>query len=734
MKRRAWWVALGAALAACHSSGDSNNPPVAVDTTLQTTEDQDGSVSVTITDPENETLTVTISRQPAKGVVTISGTGPFTLAFAPAADAYGADSFEYRVSDARGASDTGTVAISIAAVPDPPTVEAASFELDEDNVRSGRIVANDVDGDVLTLSIVTAPMRGTAQLTNATTGDFTYTPPRDFHGEETFVVRASDGSSAANATITMRVRSVNDAPVARDDSAAVADTGATTIDVLANDADADGDPLALELLTQPLGATATIVGGQVSFTPTAASAGPTEFSYRVRDSVGVMSSATVRVLIGPFKPVYYMSDEQTPGVMRIYRYDFLTRTLLDTPLPAGSRLDGFATGAQGDYLVYISRTQVQGSPVRHRLWVKNVADPNAPVTELPTDSTFFVRFIAMSPNGQMIAYNNQWAKVTPPQQFGSIDNSIPSVEQPRFTRDSQTIFYTELQSGGGRRIKRTPAGASSFGTYVTAQYQVAQGLGIDFALTPDETKVVSTGLFLHAGVPSGGPMQSAYVSPVDGTFNDQRLHPPYTRTDEYAYQPAVTADSRYAYYMATLGGIRGIYVTDLNSPGNAVRLDVSSNLEYASSPTVAADSRTLFYSLQVFNSPLQALGWFYTRIDQPGSVTPLAPLGIPAAAVRSVTLALDGSALVFSANMDTYVTAPPFIAAALLFDDPGTIGVENIRYAPDSNTAVIVGASGAPRRALLVSPKIPGWVQELGSPSAQDGVRCVAFQGEVCGI
>ena len=725
-------VALAVGLAACHSSGgDSNGAPVAVDTTLQTSEDQDGSVSVTITDPENETLTVSISRQPAKGVVTVSGMGPFMLTFTPIADAYGADSFEYRVRDARGASDTGTVAISIAAVPDPPTVDAATFELDEDNVRSARIVANDVDGDVLTLSFVTAPTQGTAQLTNATTGDFTYTPPQDFHGAETFVVRASDGSTAADATITMRVRSVNDAPVARDDSAAVADTGATTIDVLANDADADGDPLALELLTQPRGASATIVGGQISFTPIAGSGGPTEFSYRVRDSVGVMSSATVRVLIGSFKPVYYMSDEQTPGAMRIYRYDFFTRTLLDTPLPPDSRLDGFVTGAQGDYLVYISRTQVQGSPVRHRLWVKNVADPNAPVTELPTDSAFFVRFIAMSPNGQMIAYNEQWAKVTPPQQFGSIDTSV---ERPMFTRDSQTLFYTELQSGGGRRIKRKPAGSSSFGTYVTAQYQLAQGLGIGFTLTPDETKVVSTGLFLHAGVPSGGPMQSAYVSPVDGTFNDQRLHPAYTMTDEYAYQPAVTADSRYAYYMATLGGVRGIYVTDLNAPGNAVRLDVSSNLEYASGPTAAADSRTLFYSLQVFNSPLQALGWFYTRIDQPGSVTPFAPPGIPATAVRSLSLAPDGSAVVFSANLDTYVTAAPFTTATLLHDDPGTIGVENIRYSPDSNTAVIVGASAAPRRALLVSPKIPGWVQELGSPSAQDGVRCVAFQGEVCRI
>ena len=120
--RRAWLVALGASLAACHSSSDPNNPPVAVDTTLQTTEDQDGSVSVTITDPDNETLTVTISRQPAKGVVTVSGTGPFTLTFTPTANANGADSFEYRVRDARGASDTGTIAISIAAVPDPPTV------------------------------------------------------------------------------------------------------------------------------------------------------------------------------------------------------------------------------------------------------------------------------------------------------------------------------------------------------------------------------------------------------------------------------------------------------------------------------------------------------------------------------------------------------------------------------------------------------------------------------------
>jgi hypothetical protein len=720
--RLAWMPAV--VVAACHGSDpDPNNAPIAVDSTLQTNEDQLGSVSLAITDADNEPLTVTISRAPSKGIVTVSGLGPFVFEFTPTSNLNGADSFEYRVSDGRGGSDTATIAIVIAAVADPPTVEAATFELDEDGSRSARIVANDVDGDTLTLRLITAPVYGTAQFTNAGTGDFTYTPPGNFTGDEAFVVRASDGAlDSASATIMMRVRPVNDAPLASPDNITVPATGDSTIDVLANDVDVDGESLTLELSSQPPGATVSVVANRISVTPLAGSGGPTEFSYRVRDAVGITSSATVRLVIGSFRPVYFMSDEQTPGEQRIYRYDYFSRRALETPLPPNSRLDGFATGRQGNHLVYISRTDIQGSPVKHRLWVKNVVDPNEPVTELPTDSTFFARTIAMSPNGHLIAYNNQWAKVTPPQQFGSIDGSV---ERAAFTRDSQTIFYTELEAGGGRRIKRKPATSTSFGTYVTAQYQIAQGLGMDFRLTPDETRVVSTGLFLHAGIPSGGPMQSAFVSPVDGTFNDQRLHPAYTMVDEYAYQPEVTADGRYAYYMATLAGANGIYATDLDAPGVAVRLDVNPGNVFASGPTVAADSRTLFYSLQ-------QVGWFYTRIDQPGTRTPLAPAGFAALAVRAVTLAPDGSAVLFSSNFDTYVTSAPYATATLVHDDPGTIGVENIRYASDSNTAVIVGASGGTRRVLLVSPKIPGWVHELGSPTTGDGVRCVAFQGEVC--
>ena len=61
--------------------------------------------------------------------------------------------------------------------------------------------------------------------------------------------------------MTVTVTCVDDDPVADDDAATVAeDEPATTIDVLANDTDPDGDPFIVDAVTQP--ANGTVVDHQ----------------------------------------------------------------------------------------------------------------------------------------------------------------------------------------------------------------------------------------------------------------------------------------------------------------------------------------------------------------------------------------------------------------------------------------------------------------------------------------
>ena len=67
--------------------------------------------------------------------------------------------------------------------------------------------------------------------------------------------------------MSVTVTCVDDAPVAVDDAATVAeDAPATTIDVLANDTDVDGGPIAVDSVTQPANGTVVITGGGADLT------------------------------------------------------------------------------------------------------------------------------------------------------------------------------------------------------------------------------------------------------------------------------------------------------------------------------------------------------------------------------------------------------------------------------------------------------------------------------------
>ncbi|OYP36994.1 Ig-like domain-containing protein [Rhodopirellula sp. MGV] len=84
-----------------------------------------------------------------------------------------------------------------------------------------------------------------------------------------------------------------------DDSTTIAeDSGAATIDVLANDTAASGDTLSIYSVTQPSeGGTVTISNGRLVFTPTADFSGTATFTYRAGTSTTTQDVATVTVTV-----------------------------------------------------------------------------------------------------------------------------------------------------------------------------------------------------------------------------------------------------------------------------------------------------------------------------------------------------------------------------------------------------------------------------------------------------
>lgn len=89
-----------------------NKAPVAEDQTLETYKNLPNSAPLKVRDPEGETLTYTLVRQPRRGTLEIADDGTFT--YTPKKNKVGVDSFTYTATDAAGkTSREATVTVTI---------------------------------------------------------------------------------------------------------------------------------------------------------------------------------------------------------------------------------------------------------------------------------------------------------------------------------------------------------------------------------------------------------------------------------------------------------------------------------------------------------------------------------------------------------------------------------------------------------------------------------------------
>ena len=92
--------------------GKENKAPVAEDQTLETYKNLPNSAKLKVHDPEEETMTFAVIRQPRRGTVEIGEDGSFT--YTPKKNKVGVDSFTYTATDASGkVSREATVTVTI---------------------------------------------------------------------------------------------------------------------------------------------------------------------------------------------------------------------------------------------------------------------------------------------------------------------------------------------------------------------------------------------------------------------------------------------------------------------------------------------------------------------------------------------------------------------------------------------------------------------------------------------
>lgn len=119
------------------------------------------------------------------------------------------------------------------------------------------------------------------------------------------------------ATVTVTVGDPADPPVVVDDETSTGAATATTIAVLDNDSDPDGnlDPSTLAVATQPTNGTVTVNSdGTITYTPDPGFSGNDSFTYEVCDTTALCATATVTVTVdaAPSPPVAVNDTASTP--------------------------------------------------------------------------------------------------------------------------------------------------------------------------------------------------------------------------------------------------------------------------------------------------------------------------------------------------------------------------------------------------------------------------------------
>jgi gliding motility-associated-like protein len=324
-----------------------NDAPLATDDSVTTQEDTpvSGNVLTNDTDAEGNTLAVSQFEingviYPAGSTVAIPGVGSIvvnsngTFTFTPVANYNGTvPTINYTVTDGQGGSDSGALAITVAALNDAPLAVNDNVTTFEDTPINGNVLANDSDPDGNSLTVTQFTIAGvTGTFTAGTTatipgvgtvvvnadGTFTFTPVTNYNGTVPAITyTVSDGNGGTDtADLTLIVTAVNDAPTAAPDTATVNEDTPATGNVLTNDTDAEGNTLTVTQIsftvngttyTYPAGTTATIPGvgtivvnsnGTYTFTPNANWNGTVPvITYTVSDGNGGIDTETLSITV-----------------------------------------------------------------------------------------------------------------------------------------------------------------------------------------------------------------------------------------------------------------------------------------------------------------------------------------------------------------------------------------------------------------------------------------------------
>ncbi|MCZ6403828.1 tandem-95 repeat protein [Vibrio parahaemolyticus] len=253
-------------------------------------------------------LTFSVSGNSNIQVAIVNGIATFT----PTADWNGSEALTFTATDPSGESVSQTVNFTVVPVAD---IVADSARVVEDTPTIIKVLGNDTfegDDKVVSLDTNNGPANGTVSVNPD--GSVTYTPNDNYHGIDSFTYIVTSGGVSESTTVSVDVTPVNDAPVAKDDTAITDEDTPVTIDVLPNDSDVDGDKLSIESASVPKEqGTVEVVNGKLVFTPAENFNGDAEITYTVTDGQ-LTDEAKVTVTVNPVNDAPTIKVDAVEGI------------------------------------------------------------------------------------------------------------------------------------------------------------------------------------------------------------------------------------------------------------------------------------------------------------------------------------------------------------------------------------------------------------------------------------
>ncbi len=381
----------------------TNSTPVAKNLHLTIIEDRFLTTSLSGSDQDGDFLKYLLVSLPKHGV--LSGSAAH-LVYKPDNNFYGEDSFYFKVNDGKIDSDTATVTITVESENDAPVAYDLSFETLEDKSLDLKLKGDDVDGDTLKFRVTRSPSFGLLEID---ADNVTYIPQNNFNGIDSFEYIALDDTLESKAaTVTIKVKAVNDTPVVFD---RVFQTDEDQpLEIALEGIDDEGHSLTFRLLSSTIYGDAKIVAGILYYTPYPNMSGVEKLEYVANDGVMESSSATITITINAkndapvAKNLLITTDEDQPKSFLLSAQDAdgdsLTYRILKAPVNGTVKIDVNSTVTYtpnryfngNDSFTYVASDSKEDS---------NIAEVNIVITSVNNPPQVFSQTLSVFQNKEL---------------------------------------------------------------------------------------------------------------------------------------------------------------------------------------------------------------------------------------------------------------------------------------------------------------------------------------------